>query len=97
MTGMVAERFDIPQRGVIREGFFADIVVLDREHLRSYENDWEERRYPDGIEYVIVNGEVTVRRGEHTGAAAGRVLRKEHTGAAAGNSSRTCAAQEGEA
>ena len=78
MTGMVAERFGISRRGLIREGYYADIVVMDRTGLRSYENEWEHRRYPDGIEYVIVNGKITIDHKVHTGAGAGLVLRKEH-------------------
>lgn len=76
MTGFVAERFGIKQRGLLREGCFADIVILDRERLQSYEMDWEERKYPDGIAYVIVNGVVTIENKMHLDAAAGRVLRK---------------------
>lgn len=76
MTGMVADRFGIEARGVLKEGNYADIVVIDMNSLNSYENDWAERRYPDGIDYVIVNGKVTVHHLKHTGAAAGRMLRK---------------------
>ena len=76
MTGMVAKRFQIPKRGVIEEGYYADLVVLDPENLKSYENNWKERKYPDGFEYVIVNGTITVKQKQHLGTAAGKVLRK---------------------
>lgn len=75
MTLYPAQRFSIPQRGALRVGYFADLVILDRSKLRSYELDWDEPKYPDGIDYVIVNGTVTVANKRRV-AAAGRVLRK---------------------
>ena len=75
MTSYAAERFGIRGRGVLRPGYAADIVVLDRERLRSYEDDWDEPKYPDGIDYVLVNGVVTIDHKKRIGAA-GRVLRK---------------------
>ena len=50
-------------------------MVLDRTKLRSHEFDWDEPKYPDGVDYVIVNGVVTVENKKCV-AAAGRVLRK---------------------
>lgn len=76
MTGFVAERFGIENRGVLREGAFADIVVLDRKTLHSYDCDENVLQYPDGIDAVIVNGVLTISHKKHTGAAAGRMLRK---------------------
>lgn len=75
MTLYPAERFAIPERGALRVGYCADIVVLDRTKLRSHEFDWDEPKYPDGVDYVIVNGVVTVENKKCV-AAAGRVLRK---------------------
>ncbi|NCE98686.1 amidohydrolase family protein [Emergencia sp. 1XD21-10] len=77
MTGFVAERFQIPKRGELKEGNFADILVMDRMRLQSYELDENERKYPDGLDYVVVNGAVTIEKKKHLGVAFGQVLRKE--------------------
>jgi N-acyl-D-aspartate/D-glutamate deacylase len=61
-------------RGVLKEGGYADIVLMDLPKLKVLSDEIETRRHPDGIEYVFVNGEVVVENGEHTGATPGRVL-----------------------
>lgn len=75
-SGFVAERFDIAGRGVIREGNFADLVILDRERLRSFDEDENPLQDPEGIEYVFVNGQPAVIEGRLIRGGAGRVLRK---------------------
>lgn len=75
-SGFVAERFAIGGRGTIAEGNFADIVVLDQDCLRSFDEEENPLQDPEGIEYVLVNGQVAVERGHFTGSGAGRVLRK---------------------
>lgn len=77
VSGRVARRFGIRGRGELRTGNFADVVVLDREGLRSHDTDANALQYPDGIEAVFVNGRLTIDRKKHTGAAAGRMLRRE--------------------
>ena len=75
MTAFPALKFRIPDRGLVRPGAYADLVVFDLDALRAnatYENP---RQYCTGFEYVFVNGVLTVERGEHLGALAGRVLR----------------------
>jgi N-acyl-D-amino-acid deacylase len=76
ISGFVAERFRIPKRGFLKEGYFADIVVLDREKLKSYDMDENPLQYPDGFEHVIVNGVPTIENKRHLDAKAGRMLRK---------------------
>jgi N-acyl-D-amino-acid deacylase len=64
----------LPNRGTIKEGNWADVTIFDLEALddrATYERPME---FPAGIDYVIVNGVVTIDRGRHTGARAGRVL-----------------------
>ncbi|QQG45294.1 MAG: D-aminoacylase [Candidatus Sungiibacteriota bacterium] len=71
-----AKKMGIKQRGLIKSGNFADIVVFDPKLLKdraSYRNPY---RYPAGIEWVIINGEVAVEEGRFMDARAGRVLRK---------------------
>lgn len=77
MTSLVANRLGITDRGVIREGNWADIVVFDPNNIRNNAT-WENPcRYPDGIRDVIVNGQIVLDGGRHTGALPGRVLRHE--------------------
>ena len=76
MTSMAAKKLGIPGRGVIKEGAYADIVVFDLQRVRdtaTYENPYS---YPVGIEYVIVNGKITVEKGKHKGTLNGKVTRK---------------------
>jgi len=63
-------------RGVLREGGYADIVLMDLPNLKVLGDELEPRRYPKGIEYVFVNGVAVVEKGEHTGARPGRVLKR---------------------
>ena len=70
-TSLPARRFGIRQRGEIAVGNYADLVVLDRERLKSFGAE----RDPEGIEYVIVNGEIAARQGQLTGSYKGQVLR----------------------
>ena len=76
MTGMSARRFGLADRGVLRAGAGADLVVFDPARIADVATYAEPHRHPDGIAHVIVNGEFVVRDGAHTGARSGRVLRK---------------------
>jgi N-acyl-D-amino-acid deacylase len=75
MTGAPAARLGLPDRGLLREGYAADLVVFDPARVRSNATYDEPRRYSDGIEHVVVNGELVVDSGRHTGALPGRALR----------------------
>lgn len=75
MTSFPAQRLGLWDRGLIRPGYWADIVVFDLERITDKATYLEPYQYPEGIEYVIVNGEVVVDRGRHTGRLPGRVLR----------------------
>jgi N-acyl-D-amino-acid deacylase len=76
MTSAAAARLRLADRGWIRDGHVADLTIFDPARVRSNATYDEPRRYPDGIEWVIVGGEVVVERGEHTGARPGRTLRR---------------------
>jgi N-acyl-D-amino-acid deacylase len=77
MTSLPLRRFNIQDRGVIREGMWADITVFDPDTIQDNSTYLEPAQSPSGIEYVVVNGEVTVERGKLSVAApAGRVLRR---------------------
>jgi N-acyl-D-aspartate/D-glutamate deacylase len=77
MTSFPAQRFGILDRGILRPGMWADVTIFDPETVIDKATYQDPHQYPEGIEYVIVNGEVAVDRGEYTGALAGRVLRKK--------------------
>jgi N-acyl-D-aspartate/D-glutamate deacylase len=74
-TSLAAQKLGIRDRGLLREGMWADIVVVDPKTIADRATVQQPYLYPVGIEYVLVNGEVTVEKGEHTGALAGQVLR----------------------
>lgn len=76
-SGFVAKRFDIKNRGILKAGNFADIVIMDRNALHSYDEDPDPLQDPEGIEYVFVNGQLACKDKTLTGNFSGRVLRKE--------------------
>jgi len=71
MTGMVAQRFGLSDRGVLTRSAAADIVVLD---LSRLDNEFAARGAATGVEHVFVNGVQVIDRGRHTGARPGRQL-----------------------
>jgi N-acyl-D-amino-acid deacylase len=76
MTGAAAERLGLQDRGTIREGNAADLVVLDPARLRDTASFEQPAQYPEGIEHVLINGRHVVDGGRYDArAAAGRVLR----------------------
>jgi N-acyl-D-amino-acid deacylase len=75
MTSAAAARLGLDDRGTLRDGATADIVVFDPATVRSNATYDEPRRFPDGIDRVIVNGELVVDGGSHTGRTPGRALR----------------------
>lgn len=74
ITGLPAARFKLSERGQIQEGFFADLVVFDPETITDKATFSDPHQYPEGIRYVVVNGEVVVENGEHTGQLPGVIL-----------------------
>jgi N-acyl-D-amino-acid deacylase len=75
MTSAPAARLALRERGTLRDGAFADVVVFDPATVRSTATYEEPRSFPVGIETVIVNGTLVVDGGEHTGATPGRGIR----------------------
>jgi N-acyl-D-amino-acid deacylase len=76
MTSFPAQRLGLPDRGLLRDGFQADVVVFDAETVKAPATRREPKQFPVGIEHVLVNGQLVVDRGLHTGALAGRALRR---------------------
>jgi N-acyl-D-aspartate/D-glutamate deacylase len=78
MTGLAARKFGLRDRGVVKEGALADLVLFDARRIID-RGTWEDpKRTPDGIEAVYVNGVKAVSGGKPTGARCGRVLRRGH-------------------
>ena len=75
MTSGPAARLGLRDRGVIREGAVADLVVFDPATVRATATYDQPRSFPIGIEQVIVAGTPVVADGVHTGATPGRALR----------------------
>jgi len=75
MTGLPARRLGLRDRGVIRVGAKADLVVLDPRTVADVATDEDPHRYPSGIEHVLVNGRFVIRHGEHTGSLPGTLIR----------------------
>jgi N-acyl-D-amino-acid deacylase len=75
MTSAPARKLGIVDRGLIKEGFWADLVVFDLERIADTATFLEPYQYPVGIENVLVNGVSVICSGEHTGALPGKVLR----------------------
>jgi N-acyl-D-amino-acid deacylase len=75
MTGMPATRVGLRDRGFLREGMFADITVFDPQSVIDRATFEMSNQYPQGIQYVVVNGQISVDGGRRTSALAGRPLR----------------------
>ncbi|HEY5520591.1 MAG TPA: D-aminoacylase [Candidatus Limnocylindrales bacterium] len=76
MTSAPAARLGLADRGRLADGYLADVVVFDPATVASNATYDEPRRFPTGIDYVLVNGTVVVDDGRHTGAMPGRVVRR---------------------
>ena len=74
MTGLTARKLGLRDRGLIKEGMSADLVLFHPDKVRDKATYDNPHQYPDGIEYVIVNGEIVVEKGEHTDKLPGRFL-----------------------
>jgi N-acyl-D-aspartate/D-glutamate deacylase len=77
MTSLSAAKLGLPNRGLLRVGDFADVTVFDPETVIDKSTYTAPFAYSEGIEYVIVNGQVVLDRGKHTDAMPGRALRKK--------------------
>lgn len=76
MTSHAALRLGIRDRGVLSDGMKADVVVFDPATVRATATFEDPKQYPEGIPYVIVNGQVVIDDGVHTGALPGRAIRR---------------------
>ena len=74
MTSLPAKAFRLENRGKIKEGMFADIVIFDYERFRDRATFSDPHQYSEGLEYVIVNGEISVKDNQLTGTCSGMVI-----------------------
>lgn len=76
MTGKAAEAFSIKDRGTLETGKFADIVITDLEKVRDKGTFVDPMQYPEGIDYVLINGNIVVENGNYNKIIAGKVIRR---------------------
>ena len=74
MTSLPAQRMKLLDRGLIRVGMWADLVVFDPDRIIDRATFDHPHAYPDGISHVVVNGVTVIKDGEHTGAKPGKAL-----------------------
>ena len=75
MTSLPAETLKLDRRGLLKEGYFADIVIFDPDTVQDHATYEKPHQYSTGIPHVLVNGVAVLKDGEHTGATPGRVVR----------------------
>jgi N-acyl-D-aspartate/D-glutamate deacylase len=74
MSSWPATRLRIPSRGFIREGMWADVVVFDYDKIQDNSTYEYPFRTPSGIDFVLVNGQIAIENGKHSGAKSGMVI-----------------------
>jgi N-acyl-D-aspartate/D-glutamate deacylase len=74
MTSLSCDRFGLVERGLVKEGYWADLVIFDPATVRDLATYDDPQQEPEGIRMVMVNGQVAYEDGQHTGVGAGRSL-----------------------
>jgi N-acyl-D-amino-acid deacylase len=78
MTSLPAEKFNIKNRGLIKEDYIADIVIFDENEVADMANYTEPHQYAKGFKYVWVNGALTITEGQHNGTRKGMAIRNKN-------------------
>lgn len=76
MTGLSAARLGLDDRGLIKEGYVADLTIFDPETILDKSTFTDPHQYPEGIPYVLINGKFAVENGVFQKASIGKVIRK---------------------
>jgi N-acyl-D-amino-acid deacylase len=74
MTSLPAQKFGLYKRGLLREGYAADIVIFSDKEVADLSTYEKPHQYSTGFRYVLVNGSMTMENGVHTGKRMGTVL-----------------------
>ncbi|MDA0733488.1 MAG: D-aminoacylase [Chloroflexi bacterium] len=77
MSAIPAQRLGLKDRGILRDGMKADLVLFDPQRVASNATFDQPKQYPEGIDYVMVNGKLVIDNGAHTGAMSGRALKSQ--------------------
>lgn len=80
MSSLPAQTFQLWDRGILRNDMAADIVIFDEKTVSDSATFQQPKQYATGFDYIIVNGQVTIEKGKHTGVKAGQILRGKGTG-----------------
>jgi N-acyl-D-amino-acid deacylase len=75
MTSLAAQKFQLKDRGLIKEGMAADIVVFDEATVKDNATFEQPHQFSSGFHFVLVNGQVVIDEGKHNGVRSGRVLK----------------------
>ena len=75
LTSLPADNLKIRERGRLREGYFADVVVFDPDAIQDHASFEDPHQLSTGVQHVLVNGVAVLRDGDHTGATPGQVVR----------------------
>jgi N-acyl-D-amino-acid deacylase len=77
MTSLPANKVGLKNRGIIKEGYWADIVIFNPDKIKDKATFEDPHQYPEGIYYVIVNGQIAVDNGKITGLKPGKILKRQ--------------------
>ena len=75
LTSLPATNLRLHRRGILRKGYFADVVLFNPQKIQDHATYHNPHKYSSGMVHVFVNGTLTLRDGQHTGAKVGRVIR----------------------
>ena len=75
MTSLPAQKFQLKDRGLLREGYAADIVIFDEKTIRDNATFEKPHQFSTGVSHVIVNGKSAIDSGRHTGLRNGNALK----------------------
>jgi N-acyl-D-amino-acid deacylase len=75
LSGLPAENLGLDRRGLLKDGYFADIAIFDPASIADRATFEKPHQYAVGMKHVLVNGRIVLKDGEHTGATPGRALK----------------------
>jgi len=76
MTNGPAKKTGLKNRGLVKEGYWADLVLINPDKINDRATFKNPYQYPDGVKYVMVNGKIAVDGGAYTGEKAGEILKR---------------------